>query len=59
MKVQPPDSPIEVEAEATEVLEICDGKKIKRQRKRLSPSHREMIIDMVFNEKKTSREVSE
>ena len=32
-------------------------KKIKAQRRRLSPSHREMIIDLVFNEKKTSREV--
>ena len=48
-----------VEAEATEVPETLDKKKIKVQRRRLSPSHREMIIDLVFNEKKTSREVSE
>ena len=27
------------------------------QRRRLSASHREMIVDLVFNEKKTSREV--
>ncbi|XP_045594136.1 uncharacterized protein [Procambarus clarkii] len=33
-------------------------KKNKVQRRRLSPSHREMIIDLVFNEKKTSREVA-
>lgn len=46
---------VEVEPEAPDPLE---KKKIKVQRRRLSPSHREMIIDLVFNEKKTSREVS-
>ncbi|KAK7086412.1 hypothetical protein SK128_028165 [Halocaridina rubra] len=44
---------------ATEdVSTLLDKKKIKVQRRRLSPSHREMIIDLVFNEKKTSREVA-
>ncbi|XP_045123406.1 uncharacterized protein LOC123511511 isoform X2 [Portunus trituberculatus] len=47
-----------VEPEATEVQETLEKKKIKVQRRRLSPSHREMIIDLVFNEKKTSREVA-
>ncbi|XP_066943920.1 uncharacterized protein [Macrobrachium rosenbergii] len=37
---------------------VLEKKKIKVQRRRLSPSHREMIIDLVFNEKKTSREVA-
>ena len=58
MKAQLPD-PLEVEVEATEAPETLDEKKIKGQRRGLSPSHRQMIIDMVFNEKKTSREVSE
>lgn len=47
-----------VETEPTEVQDTLEKKKIKVQRRRLSPSHREMIIDLVFNEKKTSREVS-
>lgn len=42
---------------APEVKEGVVEKKVKVQRRRLSPSHREMIIDLVFNEKKTSREV--
>ncbi|KAG0724631.1 hypothetical protein GWK47_040156 [Chionoecetes opilio] len=47
-----------IEPVAKEVQETLDKKKIKVQRRRLSPSHREMIIDLVFNEKKTSREVA-
>ncbi|KAK3882711.1 hypothetical protein Pcinc_012917 [Petrolisthes cinctipes] len=43
---------------APEVKEGVVEKKVKVQRRRLSPSHREMIIDLVFNEKKTSREVA-
>lgn len=48
-----------VEAEPIDAPDALEKKKIKVQRRRLSPSHREMIIDLVFNEKKTSREVSE
>ncbi|XP_042218406.1 uncharacterized protein LOC121863723 isoform X2 [Homarus americanus] len=46
-----------VEEEEESILEK-QKKKNKVQRRRLSPSHREMIIDLVFNEKKTSREVA-
>ncbi|XP_071544781.1 uncharacterized protein [Panulirus ornatus] len=44
--------------EEEEEAMIDKKKKCKAQRRRLSPSHREMIIDLVFNEKKTSREVA-
>ncbi|KAL7633762.1 UNVERIFIED_CONTAM: hypothetical protein RMT77_015716 [Armadillidium vulgare] len=45
--------------EEEEEIQI-DSKKKKNKvpRRRLSPTHREMIIDLVFNEKKTSREVA-
>ncbi|XP_069969713.1 uncharacterized protein [Penaeus vannamei] len=44
--------------EETNETTIDNKMKAKVQRRRLSPSHREMIIDLVFNEKKTSREVA-
>ncbi|CAL4218515.1 unnamed protein product [Meganyctiphanes norvegica] len=45
-------------ANATTKIADDEKGKTKVQRRRLSPSHREMIIDLVFNEKKTSREVA-